>query len=343
MSPEAIIALITILLTVAYAYANGMNDAANAIATVISTRVLSPFTAIVMGAVMNFIGALSGTAVAKTIGKGIIDPDQITQATVMAAVLAAVIWVFVATRFGYPVSVSHSLVAGVLGAGIATAGFAAVNTATIQKVMTALALSPIFGIIGGFIFMTMLYWVLRNRRPAWVSSVFGKLQVVSAVFMAFSHGKNDGQNAMGMIALAYAVYQSPEKPVVEIVLWMQILGALAIFLGTAVGGWRVIQTIGMRVTLLRPVHGFAAETVAGGIIEGASTLGLPVSTTHTIGSSIVGVGATRRLSAVRWGITRNIVLSWIVTYPACFGMALVISYLLGLFLDPVIASPASSN
>jgi len=343
MSPETIIAIITILLTVAYAYANGMNDAANAIATVISTRVLSPFVAIVMGAIMNFVGALSGTAVAKTIGKGIIDPDQITQVTVMSAVLAAVIWVFVATRFGYPVSVSHSLVAGVLGSGIATAGFAAVNFATIQKVMTALALSPVLGLIGGFAFMLFLYWILKGVRPATVSKIFGKMQLIASVFLAFSHGKNDGQNAMGMIGLAYAIYKNPADPSVEIVLWMQITGALAIFFGTAIGGMKVIRTLGMNVTRLRPVHGFAASAISAGIIEGASNMGLPVSTTHTIGSSIVGVGATQRLSAVRWGITRNIALSWLITYPVCFLMALGISFVLGLLLDPVIASSTATN
>lgn len=343
MSPEAVIAIITILLTVAYAYANGMNDAANAIATVISTRVLSPFTAIVMGAIMNFVGALSGTAVAKTIGKGIIDPEQITQVTVMSAVLAAVVWVFVATRFGYPVSVSHSLVAGVLGAGIATAGFAAVNTATIQKVMTALAVSPVLGVIGGFGFMLFLYWILKGALPTTVSKIFGKMQLIASVFLAFSHGKNDGQNAMGMIALAYAIYKNPTDPSVEIVLWMQVTGALAIFFGTAIGGMKVIRTLGMNVTRLRPVHGFAASAISAGIIEGASNMGLPVSTTHTIGSSIVGVGSTQRLSAVRWGITRNIALSWLITYPACFVMALVMSFVLGILLDPFVAAPAVAN
>ena len=292
---------------------------------------------------MNFVGALSGTAVAKTIGKGIIDPDQITQVTVMSAVLAAVIWVFVATRSGYPVSVSHSLVAGVLGSGIATAGFAAVNFATIQKVMVALALSPILGMIGGFIFMLFLYWILKGVRPKMVSTIFGKMQLAASVLLAFSHGKNDGQNAMGMIGLAYAIYKNPTDPSVEIVLWMQITGALAIFFGTAIGGMKVIRTLGMDVTRLRPVHGFAASAISASIIEGASSLGLPVSTTHTIGSSIVGVGATQRLSAVRWGITRNIALSWLITYPVCFVMALAISFFLGLVLDPFLASSAVTN
>ena len=327
--PEQAILIITIALALAYAYGNGINDAANAIATVISTRVMTPLAAVIMGGSMNMLGALTGTAVAKTIGSGIVYSDLMSQAAVMAAITAAVTWVLIATRFGFPVSVSHSLVAGVLGAGVAHAGFEAVKTATVIKVLLALALSPLLGFGAAFISMVIIYWIFRRWTPHQVSAFFGKLQILSAAFLAYSHGKNDAQNAMGIMALAVGVYYSRD---VSVELWMQIISALMIGLGTALGGWKVIRTLGMRVTRLQPVTGFTANAIAATVIEAASHIGLPVSTTHTTSSSIMGVGATQRLSAVRWGVTRGILWAWLVTYPFCAVLGWILSKLLGAIL-----------
>ena len=328
---EIIVLVISIGLALAYAYANGMNDAANAVATVISTRALAPATAIAMGATLNFAGAMMGTAVAKTIGKGIIAPELMTQYAVLSAIGASVIWVFFATRLGLPVSVSHSLVAAVVGSGVAVAGWDGLNTAVVVKVLLALALSPIFGFAGGFMLMILLFWVLRRRSPAAVNAAGSKMQIISAAFLSFSHGRNDGQNAMGIIALAWVVYQthrlgSPQE--LEIAFWMVAVSAITIGLGTGIGGWKVIRTLGMRVTRLEPIHGFAANTTAVAVIEAATSFGMPVSTTHTSASTIMGVGASRRFSAVRWGVTRSIGLAWLVTYPICLVLGWTISKIL---------------
>ena len=319
---EITLLVITIILALAYAYANGMNDAANAVAPAISTRALTPGVAVVMAGVLDAAGAFSGTAVAKTIGKGIIDPALMTQYAVLSAIAASVIWVIIATRLGFPVSVSHSLIAGVVGAGTAVAGFSGLNMAIVIKVLLALALSPLLGFVGGFLLMVLIYWVLRRRTPSSVNAMGSKLQVLSAAFLSFSHGRNDGQNAMGIIALGWAVYYSQE---LEIHYWMTGVSALTIGLGTAFGGWRVIRTLGMRVTRLDPIGGFAANFTAASVIEAASSIGLPVSTTHTSSSTIIGVGATRRLSAVRWGVTRSILLAWLVTYPFCLALGWVMT------------------
>ena len=326
---EITLLAISIALALAYSYANGINDAANAIATVVSTRVLTPMVAIAMAGMLNLAGGLTGTAVAKTIGAGIVDPTGITQATVMAAILTSVVWVLVATRFGYPVSVSHSLVAGLVGAGLATGGVGVLIGSGLFKVLLALAFSPILGFLIGMLAMWAIYWIFRRSTPRLVNSLFGKLQIVSAAFMAYSHGKNDAQNAIGIIALAWAVYY---RQSVSIEIWMPVLAAGTISLGTALGGWKVIRTLGMKVTHLRPVNGFAAETAAGAVIEAASVIGLPVSTTHTISTAIMGVGATKRFSAVRWGVTRDIAIAWLVTYPFCFAVGWILSMLLGTFL-----------
>ena len=328
---ELVILVISIGLALAYAYANGMNDAANAVATVISTRALTPVTAIIMGATLNFGGAMMGTAVAKTIGKGIIDPELMTQYAVLSAIAASVIWVFFATRLGLPVSVSHSLIAAVVGSGVAVAGWGGLNTSIVVKVLLALALSPLFGFVGGFLLMIALFWILRRRAPATVNATGSKLQIISAAFLSFSHGRNDGQNAMGIIALAWVVYQtyrlgSPQE--LEIAFWMVAVSAITIGLGTGIGGWKVIRTLGMRVTRLEPIHGFAANTTAVAVIEAATSIGMPVSTTHTSASTIMGVGASRRFSAVRWGVTRSIGLAWLVTYPICLVLGWTISKIL---------------
>ena len=322
--PDAslVILVVTILLALAYAYANGANDAANAVAAVISTRAMTPFWAVSMGAALNLAGALTGTAVAKTIAKGIVEPSQITEYTAMAAILGCVIWVLAATRIGVPVSVSHSLIASMVGAGLATGGVEAINGGGLTKVLIALAASPILGFIISFLAVSGFYWIVRRSSPSSVNRLFRFLQILAGGLLAYSHGKNDGQNAMGIIALAAAFYTSRE---LSIDLWMILISATAIGAGTAIGGRRVIRTLGVRITKLDPVQGFTASMSGALLIEAASSIGLPVSTTHTASGSIMGVGAFRRLSAVRWGVTRNIAMAWLVTYPVCFILGYTLS------------------
>lgn len=309
--------VLVIVLAIGFGVTNGFNDAANAIATVISTRVLSPRNAIIMAAFLNFAGAATGLEVAKTIGKGILAPEAISYLTVMAGLASAIIWVTLATLYGLPLSVTHSLVAGMAGAGLAVAGSKAINWGVMERVLSSVVAAPILGFLGGFTLMVLLFWLFRRNVPATVQGIFGKLQIFSAAFMAYSHGKNDGQMPIGVITMALVIYTGKTNLWENIPWWVIVISALAISLGTAIGGWRVIRTLGLRVTALRPINGFAAETAGAVVIETASLLGIPVSTTHCIATSIMGVGATRRFSAVRWGVGRTIVAAWIITFPVC--------------------------
>ena len=306
-----------IIIALVFELSNGFNDAANAIATVVSTRVMSPFTAVLMAAVMNFLGAVSGTAVAKAVGKGVVDPEAVTLVTVAGGVGAAALWVFGATRFGMPVSGSHSLIAGVAGAGIAHAGWGVLESSGLQKIGLGLAFSPLLGFLGGYVLMLAIYWLFRRTLPSLVTSIFGRLQLLTAASMAFSHGSNDAQKTMGVITLALAVfYQWEEKGIAfEVPLWVILLSGAVMAVGTYIGGRRVIRTLGVRIVTMRAPHGFAAEGSAATVIEAASRLGVPVSTTHVITSAILGMGSTRRLSAVRWGVAKEIVYAWVLTFP----------------------------
>ena len=324
---NTILFFVAVGLALSYAFANGLNDAANALATVVGTRVLSPAAAVILGGSMNLVGAVTGTAVAKTIGKGIVDPNYMTQAAVIAAILAAVVWVVFATRFGFPVSVSHSLVAGVMGAGVATAGLSRINDTVVIKVILALGFSPILGFTSAFVLMLILYWLFRNWNLSNANKLFSKLQILSAAFLSYSHGKNDAQNAIGIMALGWAVYSSQDVIVQP---WMQISCGLAIGVGTALGGWRVINTLGSRVTKLNPASGFIANTAAAGVIEAASQIGLPVSTTHTSSSAIMGVGVTHGILAVRWNVIKGILGAWVITYPICAVLGWILAKILGI-------------
>ena len=332
--------LLIVALAIAFGMANGFNDAANAIATVIGTRVLSPRNAIIMAAVLNFAGAATGLEVAKTIGKGILAPEALTYLTLIAGLAAAVVWVTLATYYGLPLSVTHSLVAGLAGAGMAVAGSGAIAWNVMERVAASVVAAPVLGFITGFALMVLLFWLFRRSVPDKVQGIFGKLQIVSAAFMAYSHGKNDGQMPIGVIAMALVVYyqqtgQLGQAATVwdEIAFgnlwWVIVISSLAISLGTTLGGWRVIRTLGLRITTLRPVNGFAAETAGAAVIETASLLGIPVSTTHCITTAVMGVGATKRLSAVRWGVGRTIVAAWIITFPVCGGLGYLFAWLLG--------------
>jgi len=329
--PEALALLILIIAAaIVFGIANGANDAANAIAAVIGTRTLSPRAAITMAAFSEFAGAATGTAVAMTIGKGIIDPEALTVTIVLAGVGAIVIWAVLATHYGMPISLTHGLVAGLVGAGMATGGSQIIVWGVLARVFSAVAIAPLLGLVGGFSLMLVILWLFQKAAPDRARAVFRNLQIVSAAFLAYSHGKNDGQMPIGLICMALMVYHGQGE--FHIPFWAILISAASISFGTFIGGWRVIRTLGLRMTTLRPVHGFAAQASAATIIETASHLGIPVSTTHCITTAIMGVGATRRLSAVRWGIARDIVLVWILTFPVCGILGWLLAWLLKIAL-----------
>jgi len=307
--------ILVIIAAIGFGIVNGVNDAANAIATVIGTRTLSPRAAIIMAAFFNFAGAATGTAVAITIGKGIVSAEFLNMGIVFAGVVAIIIWAVAATLYGMPISLTHGLVAGLVGAGMAMGGREVIVWGVLTKVISAVGIAPLLGLAGGFLVMVAILWLFRKSTPEEVRGVFSNLQIFSSAFLAYSHGKNDGQMPIGLISMALMVYSGSGE--FHIPFWAVIVSAVSISFGTAIGGSRVIKTLGLKMTTLRPVHGFAASASAAAIIEAASRLGIPVSTTHCVSTAIMGVGATRRLSAVRWGIARNIVLTWILTFPAC--------------------------
>ena len=296
-------------------FVNGWTDAPNAIATVVSTRVLSPAKALLLASLLNILGALSGTAVAATIGKGLVDPSVMTIYTVGAAMVGIIVWSTVAWYYGLPTSESHGLIAGLTGAALATAGPEALVWSGWKKVLIGLGFSTCLGFFGGLTLMAAVYWTFKRAHPAFIRRVFGRLQIISAGFMAFSHGSNDGQKFIGAFTLV--LFLGGVMPAFHVSLWVILLCAVVMGLGTAVGGWRIVKTMGLSLTKLEPVHGFVAETAAAGTILLASHFGIPLSTTHTISTTIMGVGATRRLSAVRWGVSGNIVTAWMLTFPVC--------------------------
>lgn len=327
------ILILIIVLAVGFGLVNGFNDAANAIATVIGTRVLSPRKAIGMAACLNFAGAATGLQVARTVGKGILVPEAVTNEVVIAALLAIIIWGMVATRLGLPISLHHGFIAGLAMAGIAVVGANAVVLNVMQRILAAVGIAPLLGFASGFVAMVILSRIFRRTAPARIRRIFSSLQTLSAGFMAYSHGKNDGQMPIGVITMALVVFYKDASLWDRLSLfspdlwWVIVVAAVSISTGTALGGWRVIKTLGSRVTVLRPIHGFAAESSAATIIEVASHFGIPVSTTHCITASIMGVGSTRRLSAVRWGLAGNIVAAWILTFPICGGLGYLFAWL----------------
>jgi PiT family inorganic phosphate transporter len=329
--PEQLWSLLPVLLLILAAeFVNGWTDAPNSIATVVSTRVLPPHQAVLMATILNAMGALSGTAVAATIGKGIVDPAIINTTTVAAAMVGIVLWSCLAYYMGgIPTSESHALVAGLAGAGLATAGPSVLLWEGWSKVFIGLLFSTFLGFFGGLVIMLLLYRIFYRSRPGTVRIIFGRLQVLSAAFMSFSHGSNDGQKFIGVFTLALVL--GGVLPEFHVPLWVILLCAITMGIGTALGGWKIIRTMGMRLTKLEPVHGFAAETSAALVIEAASRLGIPLSTTHTIGTSIMGVGSIQRFSAVRWGVAGEIIMAWVLTFPACgliaYLVARVIFYL----------------
>ncbi len=317
--------IFTVIVAILFDISNGWNDSANAIATVVSTRVLSPMAAVLLAAAMNIGGAFATTAVAKTIGKGVVDPSAIVSVVVASALIAGFLWNWGMTWLGMPVSASHALIGSLMGAAMAHGGVAALNLVGLKKIFIALLISPPIGMLIGYILMMGILKLFGTFPPGQINKHFGRLQILSSSFMAFGHGSNDAQKVMGIITLA--LFSGGHISSMEVPFWVILTCALAMGIGTALGGWKVIKTVGVNMLKLEPVHGFAAETAATAVIMGASLSGLPVSTTHVITSSIMGVGATKRLSAVRWGVAGKILMAWIFTLPACFLVAFGISLL----------------
>ncbi len=319
--------LLTIIaVALVFDYTNGFHDTANAIATSVSTRALTPRVAVLMAAILNMVGAFVTTGVAKTVGEGIVDTGLVTLTLVLAALVGAVVWNFTTWYFGIPSSSSHALIGGLIGAMLAAEGVSGVLwSGVVDKVILPMIGSPALGFVAAWFLMTGLFWVVRRWPPAPVNRWFRTLQVGSAGFMAFSHGGNDAQKTMGIITLA--LYASGEISSFEIPTWVIFASASAMALGTYSGGWRIIHTLGTKVIKLDPIHGFAAETSAATMIQLATHFGFPVSTTHTITAAIMGVGSTQRLSAVRWGVAGNILTAWVLTLPASALIA-ALTYLL---------------
>jgi PiT family inorganic phosphate transporter len=320
-----------VLVALAFDVTNGIHDSANAIATVVSTKVLSPMTAVIMAAILNFGGAFIGTKVAHTIGGGIINPDMVTQyqAIVLAALLGAIFWNLFTWYVGMPSSSSHALIGGLIGASIQFHGWHSVNWYNvIHKVIMPLLASPLAGFIGGYILMIIIAWTFCRIRPQKGNALFRKLQILSAAFLATSHGMNDAQKTMGIITLA--LYSFHQIPTIDVPTWVKLASATAMFIGTATGGWRIIKTMGHGIFRMEPVHGFASETASAIVITTASSFGMPISTTHTISSALMGVGASKRVSAVRWGVVSSMIITWVVTIPASALVSGVILHLIGL-------------
>jgi len=336
-----------VLGAIIFEYSNGFHDAANAIATVVSTRVLTPRKAIAMAAFFNLTGALFGGAVASTIGKGLVDTNVVSMTTVLSAVIAAFTWNITTWWFGLPSSSSHALIGGLCGAALAAAkgNWSVIkwNAGVWPKVVVPMITSPFAGFIFGALLMFLLFVALQRFTPHLVHSLFGKLQIFSAAWMAHSHGTNDAQKTMGIITLALftgtqggsfdhlpAWLSFLKTPIFVLPKWVIVLCAVTMAVGTAAGGWRIIRTLGHRMVKLQPVHGFAAETTAALIIQGASYYGIPLSTTHVISTSIMGVGAVKRFSGMRWTVVERIVWAWVFTLPA--------SGLIGYALERVLAA-----
>jgi inorganic phosphate transporter, PiT family len=332
-----------LLAVLAFTYTNGFHDTANAIATVVSTKVLTPRQAILLATVFNLLGALAGTAVATTIGKGMVDPEHVTITTIFCAMLSAITWNLLTWYYGVPSSSSQGLIGGLIGAAVASAhgDWRVViwsvpgghhwwsRDGVLYKVVLPMITSPICGFIGGSLLMALLYFSLRNWTPRLVNRVFGKLQLLSASYMGFSHGTNDAQKSMGILALALfsatkagtlehlpASLRFLYTPKFEIPVWIQLLCGLTMAAGTALGGWRIIRTLGHKMVRLHPVHGFAAETTGATILLVTAKLGMPVSTTHAITSSIMGVGAAKNWKALNLTVVEQIAWAWLLTLPA---------------------------
>jgi len=321
------LAIGAIIAALVFDFLNGFHDAANSIATVVGTRVLRPLHAVAMAAVANFAGPfLFGVAVATTIGKGIIDPNFVTLNIIIGALAGAIIWDIVTWLLGLPTSSSHALIGGIIGAGIVGSGTQAIIFGGLQKVVTGIIVSPVVGLVVAFLLATLLITIFAKKRPSSVNSGFGRLQLISSAYFSLTHGANDGQKTMGVIALILLTQGVITK--FEVPYYVIIMAALAISLGTFFGGWRIVKTMAVKITQLKPYQGFAAETGGATVLAVLAWLGIPASTTHAISGAIMGAGAVKRVSAVRWGVGRRIVWAWIITIPASAAVAAIVTLII---------------
>jgi len=325
------IAIGAIIVALIFDFVNGFNDSANSVATVIGTRVLKPIHAVGLSAAMNFIGPfIFGVAVATTIAKGIVSPDDITVYMIVGGLAGAIGWSTLCTYFGLPISNSHSLVGGIMGAGIAGLGFEKLVYGGLTKVFAGIVIAPIGGIIFGLLLTGLIITIFASRKPGPVNKTFGRLQIISSAWFALTHGANDGQKTMGIIVLI--LFSAGMIPELDMPLWVIFAAATAMGLGTFFGGYKVIKTLGVKVTKLRPYQGFAAETGGGLMLAIFAVFGIPASTTHAITGTIMGSGAARRKRAVRWKVSRQIVFSWVITIPGAAAMGIGFTYLIHLFV-----------
>ena len=341
LSAITILAIFVVVMALLFDFVNGWNDSANAIATVVGTRALSPFSAVMLAAALNLAGAMVGTEVANTMAKMVnVGPGSgLNQQTVMiliiAGLLSAALWAAAMTLFGMPISGSHSLIGGIVGSAVAAAGVDIIVAENFGKTLLAMLIAPVLGFTVAYFFYVALIWLTRRLRPSTMNRTFGRLQIVSASWMAFTHGTNDAQKVMGIITMALMAggFQDslPTDQKWPVQMWVKISCAVAISIGTAVGGWKVIKTLGHHLTKLGPPEGFAAETSASLVLTLAAWLGIPTSTTHTITGSILGLGATRGMSSVRWGLGEKIILAWIFTLPSTAALGGALFWLLSSF------------
>ena len=322
----------TVILALIFDFGNGLNDAANAIATVVATRALPLWGAIVLAAVGNFAGVfIFGVAVATTVAKGLVDPSIVTVYVILGGLIGSIFWVYFASYKGIPVSASHALLGGFIGAALAKAGISSLKLIGVSKVLIFIVAAPVLGMVGGFLFFALIMWIFRRAHPKKMNKWFRRLQLISATTYSITHGANDAQKTMGIIALLlFSTGFLGNEFFVP--LWVILASYTAIALGTLIGGWRVIKTMGMKLTKLRPVHGFCAESAGSLVLAFTSMTGIPVSTTHVIAGSIAGVGVTRRFSAVRWNLARNIVWAWILTIPAAATISGASYFIISLFI-----------
>jgi len=325
------IAIAAIIVALIFDFVNGFNDSANSVATVIGTRVLKPLHAVALSAAANFVGPfVFGVAVATTIAKGIVSPDEITVYMIIGGLAGAIAWSSLCTYFGLPISNSHSLIGGIMGAAIIGLGFETLVYGGLTKVFAGIIIAPIGGIVFGMALAGIIIAVFARRKPAVVNRTFGRLSIISSAWLALTHGANDGQKTMGIIVLI--LFSADLISEIHMPLWVIFAAASAMGLGTFFGGYKVIKTLGVRVTRLRPYQGFAAETGGGVMLAIFAILGIPASTTHAITGTIMGAGAARRIRAVRWRVSRQIIFSWVITIPGAAGLAIAFTYIIHLFV-----------
>ena len=325
------IAIVAIIIALIFDFVNGFNDSANSVATVIGTRVLKPLHAVALSAAANFVGPfVFGVAVATTIAKGIVSPDEITVYMIIGGLAGAIAWSSLCTYFGLPIPNSHSLIGGIMGAAIIGLGFEQLVYGGLTKVFAGIIIAPIGGVIFGVVLVGIIIAVFAKRRPAVVNRTFGRLQIISSTWFALTHGANDGQKTMGIIVLI--LFSAGIISEIHMPLWVILAAASAMGLGTFFGGYKVIKTLGLKITRLKPYQGFAAQTGGGVMLAIFAVLGIPASTTHAITGSVMGAGAARRIRAVRWKVSRQIIFSWVITIPGAAGLAIAFTYIIHLFV-----------